>query len=548
MKFKQAWLGNFVLIFTLGSIMTGCSGNSSKEGGNQSANEQTEQTTDDGREIVGNVYVSGLPVVKDKYEFTLFMPGADGMDEIDSYNKLEEITNVDVKWDVPSWAEVGEKKNLMFASGDYPDVLAGWLLSDDEIMKYGPKGVLVPLEELIEKYTVNIKKMLEESPEVRKAITTPDGHIYTIPLVQKQANTKSVMHINKQWLDKLGLQAPKTTDELYTVLKAFKEKDPNGNGKQDELPLSFMYNGTNNSQFGLFGSFGRVDSYDHLVVENGKVLFTAAHNEWKDAVVYLNKLWKEGLIDQEVFTHDWAQWEAKGMTPLYGVTLDWDGYESLGKEHFKEYEMLLPLVGPSGQQPIWPDPDPSIFRSQFAITSAAKEPAAILRWLDQMFPAVTAEGLNETLYGPKGEGWTTSDDGKFKALVVPTPEGEKPKWTKIGGFPNYWPMMEKTEGVYMGADNVERENYKIIDLEKAYAPYVNKEPFPPIWLTPEQQSEVSSIKADILKATDENMARWVTGEGDINAEWDKFQKSLEKMGLAKLLEIYQAAVDSYNNQ
>ena len=43
--------------------------------------------------------------------------------------------------------------------------------------------------------------------------------------------------INQTWLDNLGLDVPTTTEELYTVLKAFKENDPNGNGIQDEYPL-----------------------------------------------------------------------------------------------------------------------------------------------------------------------------------------------------------------------------------------------------------------------------------------------------------------------
>ncbi|WP_374019129.1 extracellular solute-binding protein [Paenibacillus thiaminolyticus] len=541
MKMKKGLIYASILMLLMSSV-AGC-GNAKNE---SAPSEVTTEQDEDGRLIEGNVYLEGLPIVKDKYSFNIFMPGDNKPDEVEAYKKIEEATNVDVKWDMQSWAAAGEKKNLMFSSGDYADAIAGWALSESDVMKYGPKGVLIPLEDLIDKYTVNIKRMFEEVPEARKAVTTPDGHIYTIPLVQKQANTKSVLHINKQWLDTLGLSMPTTTDELYNVLKAFKNGDPNGNGKKDEIPLTFELNGPNNNQYGLFGFFGRIDSPNHLVMDDGKVVYTAAHPEWKEAVKWFNKLWEEGLLDLEVFTHDTAQWQAKGRQnpPIYGVTSDWDGVEALGEENFKQYEMLLPVTGPNVEQAEWPQPDPDVFKAQFAITSAAEQPAAILRWLDQLFPAITEDGLNEALYGKEGEGWEKTPEGKFKAL--PKPEGPT-TYDKLPGFPNYWPfdLSEKTEGVYMGPDAITGENYKLYTLAEAYEPYLTKNPFPPIWLTPEQQMEISTIQTDIQKATDEKFARWVTGEDDIDAGWDSFQKDLEKMGLSRLLEIYQEAVDTY---
>ncbi len=71
-------------------------------------------------------------------------------------------------------------------------------------------------------------------------ITAPDGNIYALPQVNEcyHCMYQQRMWIYKPWLDKLGLKMPTTTDEFYEVLKAFKTKDPNGNGKADEIPLS----------------------------------------------------------------------------------------------------------------------------------------------------------------------------------------------------------------------------------------------------------------------------------------------------------------------
>ena len=78
-------------------------------------------------------------------------------------------------------------------------------------------------------------------------ITAPDGHIYSFPWIEELGAGKESIHsvndfpwINVEWLNKLGLKMPTTTEELKQVLIAFKTKDPNGNGKADEIPMSFI--------------------------------------------------------------------------------------------------------------------------------------------------------------------------------------------------------------------------------------------------------------------------------------------------------------------
>ncbi|MFD0711920.1 extracellular solute-binding protein [Paenibacillus sp. GCM10027626] len=529
--------------------LAGCSGGEgggttpSAEGGNQGGGNGGGEE----RQKEGNLYLTGLPVVEKQYKFKVFAPALlIDPNDVKIFQELNEKANVKVEWDIPAWEQQAEKRNLMFASGDYADVVAGWGLSAADVMNRGPKGIYIPLEELIDKYTVNIKQMLEERPDVRKALTTPDGHIYTLPIVDTQPSTTAVMHINKKWLDQLGLPKPTTTDELYEVLKAFKEKDPNQNNKQDELPLSFMFNGSgNNDQFGMFGWFGRIDSHKHLVIEGKKVLYTAQHQEWKDALKYFNKLWSEGLIDPEVFTHDVQQYEAKGrLEPeLYGVMSSWDGYTAVGDEHMKDYEILPPLQADNGTKPVWPGGDPGIFTSMFAITSAAEQPEAILRWLDEFFITGTAESLSPYFYGPENEGWARNEQGKFVLTPV---EGSLDKWGVISGFPSYL-KKEARDNLYLKPGT--REHYKKGAIAEAYAPYVSQEqePLSYLWLTPEQQTEISVIETDLLKYTNDTMAKWITGGADIDAEWDKFQQKLLDMGVEKVLGVYQTALDSYNN-
>lgn len=149
------------------------------------------------------------------------------------------------------------------ASGDLPDAIFNADYSDYELLKLAKDGAIVPLNDLIENNMPNFKKVLEEAPEYKSMITAPDGNIYAFPWIEELGSGKeriqavdSMPWINVEWLKKLGLDMPTTTEELKEVLIAFKTKDPNGNGKADEIPLSFINKpGAEDLAF-LFASFG----------------------------------------------------------------------------------------------------------------------------------------------------------------------------------------------------------------------------------------------------------------------------------------------------
>ncbi|KOS00928.1 ABC transporter substrate-binding protein, partial [Paenibacillus polymyxa] len=163
-------------------------------------------------------------------------------------------------------------------------------------------------------------------------ITAQDGHIYAFPWIEELGSEKESIHsvndmpwINVEWLKKLGLKMPKTTEDLKKVLLAFKNGDPNGNGQADEIPLSFILNNGNEDLNFLFGSFGLGDNGDHTVVTNeGKVVFTADKDGYKEGIKYLNELYKLNLIDEESFEQDYNTYLAKGQNEKYGLYFQWD--------------------------------------------------------------------------------------------------------------------------------------------------------------------------------------------------------------------------------
>lgn len=170
---------------------------------------------------------------------------------------MEELTGIHIEWECVPDAGFTEKRNLAFASDDLPDIILRAKISPQEEMKYAANGQLVALDEYLD-YAPNLSALIEQDDAIRKGITMPDGHIYSCPQLNKtEGNLIHHYWINKTWLDNLGLEAPTTVDELYDVLVAFRDNDPNGNGQKDEIPYCVVGKDYPHRMFyDLLGSWG----------------------------------------------------------------------------------------------------------------------------------------------------------------------------------------------------------------------------------------------------------------------------------------------------
>ena len=236
----------------------------------------------------------------------------------------------------------------MFASNELPDAFYRSGLSPLEATRYGAAGQLIPLEDLIDEYAPNLKRLMEQYPEIRAGITTPEGHIYAIPgIVTLGAARTDKKWINKAWLDKLNLDIPETTDELYEVLKAFRDGDPNGNGENDEIPMT--------ARVGIVvvnmmsGSFGLDQQLGYNInIEDGKVHIWMGSERNKEMLMYLNKLYEERLLDQDLFSHKEAEYLAKQGSGNVGFFFDQTNNNFLPIQD--QYVGIAPPAGPYGDR------------------------------------------------------------------------------------------------------------------------------------------------------------------------------------------------------
>jgi putative aldouronate transport system substrate-binding protein len=268
-----------------------------------------------------------FPVVKDKITLTVLLVQTTGVsDYVDNeFTKwLEEKTNIHLEFDIAPMDQAGnrEKLNLVLASGKLPDIIMNFGIPLDQQQTLADQKLIIPVDDLIAKYGDEFNKVLKEYPQAKDMFSLADGKMYSLPHINDcyHCNNSQKAWIYKPWLDKLGLKMPTTTDELEQVLLAFKDKDPNGNGKADEIPWSGAQTGSWHAAldqfimnaFVLNTSLGAVP---HMYVDNGVVKMAYAQPGWKDGIIYLNKLYNEGLIDPEVFTNDMTKHKGLGEYP-----------------------------------------------------------------------------------------------------------------------------------------------------------------------------------------------------------------------------------------
>jgi putative aldouronate transport system substrate-binding protein len=535
---KRALILALSAIMVATAALSGCSGK--------------KTTTDSSKDV--NLNATGLPIVKDKVTLKIVSPKAPlapEYNEMTIFKNLEKSTNVHIEWNNIPDSDYQTKKNLLLAGGDLPDAFYAAGFSDADLNKYSEDGTIVDLTELIDKYMPNVKALLDKNPDLKKFITSPDGKIYSLPVGEEMGGGQGAIganpyfyFINKTWLDKLGLPMPTTIEELHTALLAFKNNDPNGNGKNDEVPMKYIADWWCADIGNFFGSFGMPDPNDHLIVRDGKVIYTAAQPEYKEAIQYYNKWVQEGLIDKTSFTETKTADSlfAKGKTPepTLGSFIWWEETEIVGTDRVKDYALVGPLKGADGKQGVaWSNGSPW-GRGAFVITNVNKYPEITARWIDELYePYMTAQ----VHWGPIGEVYELKDGklvnkelpegvamGEFRQKVAPNGVGV----VTASDFENIVSMEPRA---------VERIN-RVKDI---FVPAMEKEHLPSLFFTADEVERRNLIETDLKTYVNKMKSQWLMDGGLTDAAWTEYQENLKKIGIDEFVKITQDAYDRFES-
>ncbi|WP_248924031.1 extracellular solute-binding protein [Paenibacillus hamazuiensis] len=487
-------------------------------------------------------------------ELTFFMninmdsKAVKGFEDIEGFKEIQKRTGTTIKFQLPG---DGSQFNIMLASGTYPDIAYAPNNYPGGIAKLVEDGVAIKLNDLIDKYAPNYKKILSEHPDIRKQIVLDDGTIAKFPQIDIDMHRMSYSGhmIRKDWLDKVGMKPPTTIDEWYAVLKAFKEKDPNGNGKADEIPLGERGDGLG-SLNAFATSWGVLADKFQLDPKTGKVTFGPLLPGYKDYLATMNKWYKEGLLDAEFAATDKKAFEAKFANNTIGayggVISGINSFKDLFKDKVPDFKLIgvSPPLGPAGKaysahtQMVQNVPLDGAF-----ISSQAKDPVAAVKLLDFM---IGPEGSDLQNWGVEGKSYTTEGGKKkFTDAVMKSPEGFVPSeavkkyalpttgMVKVMDY-NAWAAFE------LRYPEAEEANKVWFDADRSLL-------LPALSFKGNESQEIGSIMSEVNTYVKEMWIKFIMGNEPID-NYGKFVDTLKKMGIDKAIQIEQAAYDRFQNR
>ncbi|NHN29830.1 extracellular solute-binding protein [Paenibacillus agricola] len=549
---KRTLLSSLCIVISGTLVLSACS----------EANKETVSTAENTSEAKINP-AGQYPISNDKINLKVLTQqdvNVENLETNDFTKWYESKTNVHVEWEVVPKSAAAEKLQVKLAGGDLPEVFMSAGITDSQLVAYGSQGLFMPLNDLIDKYAPNVKKMMKNSPWLDQYMYTPDGKIYSIPNVGEtfHATMPKKMFIYKPWLDKLGLKMPTTTEELYNVLMAFKTKDPNGNGKADEIPLSGA-NGTTNSnnepESFIMQSFVYYDKTTYLMVDKGLIEFAADKPGYKEGLKYMHKLVQGGLLQPDAFIQDRKALTALAEDPAgsrlgAGTALYWGNMaiDNGPSGRYKDYAAVPILKGPDGQV-FGFDRGHVPSAGAFVITRNNKNPEASMRWIDWFFDehAKLNEGWSDYL-GQEGVGWKKPDaglkgiDGRPATYQMIMPFGTKNnnRWTQTA--PRY--QDEAFRMSLAATPEAETEVRLQAITKELYKPYSKAEmQVPHMFFKEEDLMQFGDIQKNISTVVQDFMLKFVTGSLDIDKDWNKYTQELDNAGLQQYLKIVR---DSYS--
>ncbi|WP_164821487.1 extracellular solute-binding protein [Paenibacillus koleovorans] len=316
---------------------------------------------------------------------------------------MQDKTNTKLDITFLPHGQYADQLKLKFAAGEFPDVYMNFSGPEADLIG---SGKVLELNELIDKFGPNLKKHI---PKSAWDAVTQNGKILAIP--QPNTTSGNVMFVRKDWLDKLNLKVPTTSDELLNVLRAFRDGDPNGNGKKDEIPFSSRekFSWSEN----IFGMWG-VSSTWHETYFNNEVLFANLTPNMAKGVDFMRTMYKEKLLDAEFLSNTKAIWEQKVKSGLVGMwshvpdqAWQWQLDVTAGATGQKPDIIAFPTphgtgyTGPVGSR--W-----NPVTKTYILFKSTKNPEAIIKYFDwlvsddgQIFTSLGIEGTTFKKEGDK---------------------------------------------------------------------------------------------------------------------------------------------------
>ena len=555
-------LSMILMVVLTFSFLSGCGKTDSSSQTSTTSQQQESKSTSSQASSEQQVDSAALPIVKEPITIKWWIKMLPGVaatlksyNEISCIKELEKRTGIKIEFIHPTLGQEENSFNLLLASNDLPDIIHyNWVTIPGGINKAIDDKIIIKLNDLIDQNAPNFKKIMEEYPEVRKQASTDEGVLTYFPLLTLDKRILSfVGHIfRKDWLDKLSLKVPETIDEYHDVLKAFKEKDPNDNGKPDEIP--FISEGAGAAFWGwqlpsLGAAWGLLG--DFCLNPSGEVKYGPIEPAYKDFLATMAQWYDEGLIDPEFAATDGKSFDAKVTSNRAGA---WYHVNSNGMgKYLNMKDKISPAFdlvaapwpkGPDGKKYASQDFDSKVVTVGGAITESCKYKKEVVRLLDYLY---SPEGDTLMNWGVEGLSYSKDSDGKLKYtdLVLKNPSGLPPDQAilqhafcvgEISFAQNYEARLPINAGLP-----------QLKDAARIWAEYDSSVRMPYLKPMEKDMARYTEIMNEINTYNNEMWVKFVMGVEPIS-NYDKFVDKLKKMGIEEAVKMMQDAYVKYQSK
>jgi putative aldouronate transport system substrate-binding protein len=465
---------------------------------------------------------------------------------------LSQQTGIKITYQHPPETAVTEAFNLMIVDPkNMPNVIEYYWLTQ---YAGGPEkaindGVILRLNDYIDKYAPNYKAFLQAHPDLDKMVKTDEGSYYVFAFLkddERLLNTQGLM-IRKDWLNDLGLALPATIDDWHNVLTQFKTQ------KGAAAPFTITW--SNNARL-FMPSFGFLKSW-YVNANDGKVHFgqyDAAYRQWLQTMA---QWYKEGLIDPDVVsvnsssiinTNMTTGKSGAGVASVGSGLQTWMNAMTPTQPKYEVVALPYPALT-RGVQAVYGIPGAAYSGQDSAAISAASTPAQIeiaCRLLDY---AYSQKGRILYNFGIEGESFTLMNGvPTYTPLIMKNPQG----WSISQAILAYskgagsGPFVQDIGYLTQYYSSVPQAASAPADMT---TPGAGRYLLPPITATTAESSELASIVNDVNTYVDEFTTNVVIGNVQLtDATWNKYLSDVKGLGIERALEIQNAALTRYNKR
>ncbi|WP_054958653.1 extracellular solute-binding protein [Paenibacillus dakarensis] len=436
------------------------------------------------------------------------------------YKFYKEKTNIGFKVQ-PVMDDYATVMNLAISSGEMPDLM---LVTDLRAANtYGSSGAFVNFFDHLD-IMPNYKKFLDENPDAKASILSPEGKNYILPLSGLEQQSRRSWLYRADIFKKHNLTPPTTYEELYTVSKKLKEIYP------DSYPIAAFNNLSTLEKMAPGLNTRNTYYYDY---EKNEWRYGPTEENYKTLVTYMNKFYKEGLVAPDFMALKRKQFNDALLQDKSFISIDYIGLideipQMLGDQAGDfSLEFMAPPVGS-------PDGKPEnifsgLLGDGFAVSEKSKEKEALLKYIDFLY---SPEGIEIATWGKEGETYTVENGAKkFKAEYEGF--GDLRKKTGIATYGSYFVLDMKAYDP-MNSEKMQSAMDQIGKHETKAQPRL---PF-----TNEENEVISLVGESVKKYMEESISKFILGQKSMD-EWDAYVAEVNKLGVDKVLDVYRTAYE-----